>query len=225
MDNCPLDINPAQTDTDLDGAGDVCDTDDDGDGVDDGVDNCPLDANPSQLDTDLDGEGDTCDTDDDGDGVDDGVDNCPLEVNPGQLDTDLDGAGDACDTDDDGDGVDDGSDCAPLDGLFSVAPGDVSDLRIERATGTDVQLVWTMEPSATHYDVAGGLILQLPVDGSVANATCLTDDNIGETWLDTRGNPPSSDAHYYILRAEHACTGSYGTGAAGAERSPSGACP
>ena len=47
-------------DTDLDGAGDACDADDDGDGVDDGVDNCPLDANASQLDTDLDGAGDAC---------------------------------------------------------------------------------------------------------------------------------------------------------------------
>ena len=50
-DNCPLALNPAQTDTDLDGAGDVCDTDDDGDGVDDAQDCAPLD--PAVVDPPL----------------------------------------------------------------------------------------------------------------------------------------------------------------------------
>jgi VCBS repeat-containing protein len=49
------------TDTDGDGQGDVCDTDDDNDGVLDTADNCPLTFNPNQADFDLDGIGDTCD--------------------------------------------------------------------------------------------------------------------------------------------------------------------
>ena len=81
-------------DTDLDGAGDACDTDDDGDGVDDGVDNCPLDANASQLDTDLDGAGDACDCDltnsDTYPGapeINDGLDNqCPGDEGYGLVD-------------------------------------------------------------------------------------------------------------------------------------------
>ena len=49
--------------------GDVCDGDDDGDGLADGVDNCPLIANSDQANADSDSAGDVCDTDDDGDGV------------------------------------------------------------------------------------------------------------------------------------------------------------
>lgn len=62
-DNCPLDANLDQLDTDGDDEGNVCDTDDDGDDIDDAEDNCPLDANSDQLDTDDDGEGDVCDAD------------------------------------------------------------------------------------------------------------------------------------------------------------------
>ena len=96
-DNCPLIVNADQLDTDSDGTGDACDTDDDGDGDNDGSDNCPLIVNADQLDTDSDGTGDACDTDDDGDGTDDGPDNCPLVSNADQLDTNSDGTGDACD--------------------------------------------------------------------------------------------------------------------------------
>lgn len=77
-DNCPLllgpnycytcdpqvlDSDPDQTDTDGDLLGNICDPDDDNDGVnDDAPDNCPLVANSDQLDTDGDGIGDACDT-------------------------------------------------------------------------------------------------------------------------------------------------------------------
>jgi hypothetical protein len=61
LDNCPVDANADQLDTDVDGAGDACDTDDDGDGFDDGSDNCPLVENPDQFDLDADGIGDACD--------------------------------------------------------------------------------------------------------------------------------------------------------------------
>ncbi|MEW5925110.1 MAG: M14 family zinc carboxypeptidase [Candidatus Zixiibacteriota bacterium] len=69
-DNCPAVYNPDQTDSDLDGIGDVCDacTDLDGDGYGEPgfpanaciPDNCPNLYNPDQDDFDSDGIGDMC---------------------------------------------------------------------------------------------------------------------------------------------------------------------
>jgi len=118
LDDCPSTPDPAQLDTDGDGAGDACDTctDPDRDGFGDlpgpfvtcPLDNCPGLANPGQADADADGVGDACDpcndVDHDGRGVSAGapqscgLDNCPLAPNPGQENADGDGLGDACDT-------------------------------------------------------------------------------------------------------------------------------
>jgi len=85
-----------QLDSDSDGLDNICDPDDDNDGIADAGDNCPLAPNSDQIDTDGDGQGNACDSDDDNDTVPDGTDNCPLIVNPDQEDSDGDGIGDAC---------------------------------------------------------------------------------------------------------------------------------
>ncbi len=105
-DNCLDDANPQQIDTDDDGLGDVCDDDDDNDGLLDADDNCPRIFNTGQSDGDGDGVGDPCDpcpqvpfestNDFDGDLVPDDCDNCPL-VHNDQSDVDGDGLGNFCD--------------------------------------------------------------------------------------------------------------------------------
>ena len=99
-DNCPALANPDQADSESDGQGDTCDTDDDNDARGDGEDNCPTATNAGQEDLDGDGAGDACDLDDDNDGVADATDNCPLIANGDQRDDDLDGLGRACDQSD-----------------------------------------------------------------------------------------------------------------------------
>ena len=125
-DNCPIDANVGQDDTDGDGPGDVCDLDADNDSVSNASDNCPLVSNLNQSDSDHDGAGDACDSDQDGDGVANGADNCPVIANSGQTDFDDDGQGDACDGDADGDGVANGADeCAatPIGTITDPAHG------------------------------------------------------------------------------------------------------
>ncbi len=131
-DNCPYFNNPDQVDADGDcdalkenssywdgkwlqdpHCGDVCDPDDDYDGVPDIDDNC----------TDSDGDdygnpgypANTCP-----------ADNCPLVPNPDQNDTDSDDMGDACDDDVDGDGILDDGDLNGIVGDKKCVGGDTT---------------------------------------------------------------------------------------------------
>lgn len=114
LDNCPADQNADQADVEGDGLGDVCDPDNDNDGVNNEVDNCEFIANDAfgdscafaegtmfsvfcnQSNVDEDAQGDACDEDDDGDSINDvdeqfnQLDNCPLTANADQKDSDGD---------------------------------------------------------------------------------------------------------------------------------------
>ena len=77
IDNCPLNSNPDQLDSDNDGLGNTCDStpngDDDEDGVDNAIDNCINIENSNQANLDGDSQGDACDLDVDGDLILDSV--------------------------------------------------------------------------------------------------------------------------------------------------------
>ena len=77
IDNCPLNSNPDQLDSDNDGLGNSCDStpngDDDEDGVDNAIDNCINIENSNQANLDGDSQGDACDLDVDGDLILDSV--------------------------------------------------------------------------------------------------------------------------------------------------------
>ncbi len=114
VDNCRLDANADQLNTDGDAFGDVCDDNKDGDNFLDVIDLCPLVSSADNGDFDEDGLGNSCDADDDNDNIDDELDNCPLLSNTNQNNYDLDEQGDACDSDDDNDSVADIADNCPL---------------------------------------------------------------------------------------------------------------
>jgi hypothetical protein len=81
-----------------------------------------------------------------------------------------------------------------------------------------------------HYDLAGGLIAQLPVDAGASGAVCLPGgDDLGEPdFDDTRPGPPAGNGYYYIVRSQKlpSCgTGSYGLATSGTERLPTNDCP
>ncbi len=78
----------AQPDQDDDGIGDACDSDRDGDGINNDDDVCPAVADEDQNDRDNNGLGDACNESEDADGDDwaDDLDNCPRTANPDQDD-------------------------------------------------------------------------------------------------------------------------------------------
>ncbi len=121
-DNCPVLENPLQEDFDEDGQGDVCDADDDGDGVADIDDAFPHD--PAEWsDVDGDGIGDNADVEEC-----DGVDN----DGDGLVDEELPVTWFYPDADGDGFGAGAGSSCASLfaegvteDGVYEIWPDSI----------------------------------------------------------------------------------------------------
>jgi len=107
VDNCPVDSNADQLDSDSDLSGNACDADDDNDGVLDGDDIASMNPFVCQ-----DSDNDTCDDCSVGtDGFGPQPDNNPADDGP---DNDVDGVCDAGDNDDDNDGLHDNVDVEPL---------------------------------------------------------------------------------------------------------------
>jgi len=122
-DNCYQIYNPSQQNYDSDTMGDICDSDDDNEGIMDMVDSCPQGAlswtSNNSTDHDTDGCKDSIeDDDDDNDVINDLLDSCPTGVlnwvSNNTTDYDTDGCKDSNeDLDDDDDTVNDTSDACP----------------------------------------------------------------------------------------------------------------
>ena len=126
-DNCQQIYNPSQTNYDGDTLGDICDGDDDAEGIADSVDSCPMGAlgwtSNNTTDHDTDGcKDDIEDSDDDNDGRLDSNDACMVGTlnwtSNGTTDYDTDGCNDSNeDLDDDDDTVNDTADACPKGSL------------------------------------------------------------------------------------------------------------
>lgn len=149
-DNCPITPND-QTNTDGDGKGDVCDEDDDEDGVLDAFpDNCPLIANTNQEDMDGNGIGDACDPDIDGDGL--------LNEEEVQLGTS------STNWDTDGDGISDFDDPEPL-----IAQGSMVSTIVLNADGDwRPYPTWNMETQIWEPNLVTVTAQFRKPDGSIA---------------------------------------------------------
>lgn len=148
-DNCPDDSNYDQSDYDNDGLGDICDDDDDNDGipdseegtgdsdgdglidsVDDDSDNDGiLDKDESSTDGDGDGLSNAKDKDSDGDGIPDAAE--------GSGDTDGDGIPDYLDQDSDGDGISDAIEGQTTEGFQKASGKDTDGDGIDDAYDSD----------------------------------------------------------------------------------------
>lgn len=243
-DNCPNYPNVAQTDTDFDTRGDLCDqfptdalNDPDGDGVASASDKCVFLGDSLQEDTDLDGWGDNCDF-------------CKTTSEAVTRDLDRDGTGDACDadadgdgdpnttdSDDDNDGVADASDKCPFvpnarqlddngDGQANECDPDdllAENLRVRKdpkVPGTPV-IAWDKEQGAVSYSVYFGRPNKL-ASGEIG--FCYRPDvkNYATTATD---NPAPGQAFWYLATASSASTeGSAGKRSDGTTRSISAPC-
>jgi len=116
-------------------------------------------------------------------------------------------------------------DCEACDpsapGSWSPAPpAEVASLVVSAPT----LLSWTPQ-SAAAYDVVGGSLSELHLDGGVAGATCLEEDHAAAAWEDPRPDPEPGAGNYYLVRAVKSCgAGSYGSSSSGVPREPVAGC-
>ncbi|MCU0230294.1 MAG: glycoside hydrolase [Acidobacteria bacterium] len=116
--------------------------------------------------------------------------------------------------DGDGDGVAASVDCDNTDPTIGTAPVEVTGVLVERVTGAS-RVRWNSQDatagSATSYDLVTGDLAALRASGGFTAATCLVNDVPDTPYDDSRSGPATGAGWYYLVRAQHACTGTYGS--------------
>ena len=213
LDNCPDIANPGQENHDGDSMGDVCDPDDDNDGILSDLsdaDDCPFGETGWTSSPSTDHDGDGCkddrpeDLDDDNDGISDGMDDCSKGElgwisDSSSTDYDSDGCRDATeDLDDDDDFICDGStavsgcvvgwpqfDRCPTSPLsFSSTPSNDADQDGCEDNGED-----TDDDDDGFSDSEDGCSNVVGTATSGENKGCPDDD--GDSWADIEDDYPT----------------------------------
>ncbi|ANM31706.1 hypothetical protein ABI59_22320 [Acidobacteria bacterium Mor1] len=123
----------------------------------------------------------------------------------------------ALETDCDSDGNPPLGDCDDADPGSLRVPAGIGSLILSRSAGF-TELDWVADSGAgsgTTYDVTGGSIIDLLLDGDFASATCLGSAVAQPPFTDPQPDPVAGDTRYYLVRAVNTCgSGGFGNGTA-----------